>query len=160
MILEATDEHYAGLLAGQVPDGLRLPDCPIESDEILEFLRDLANSIRPSFAPASWLIVEDSEIVGLCSVIKPPTGDTIEIGYGIAACRRGRGAAGRAVGDLLEWARGDERVRYVRAENAIGNPASQAVLERNGFERTGRRLDPEDGEVICWLAAAGEESRG
>ena len=129
-----------------------MPDEPLESAEVLEMLRGLANSIRPTFAPASWLIVEGGEIVGLCSVIKLPTDAAIDIGYGIAPSCRGRGAASRAVGALLDWARSVERVLAVRAETWVDNPASQRVLERNGFARTGRRLDPEDGELICWSA--------
>lgn len=30
------------------------------------------------------------------------------------------------------------------------NLASQQVLARNGFERTGERFDAGDGQLICW----------
>lgn len=115
-------------------------------------LRDLANTIRPAFAPASWMIVEGSEIVGLCSLVKPPTRDGIDIGYGVTSCRRGRGIASNAIRALLDWAIGDGRVREVRAETSIHNRASQRVLERNGFETVGERIDAEDGELLCWRA--------
>ncbi len=116
-------------------------------------LRALAKSIRPDFSPASWLIIEGEEVVGLCSIVKTPAGDSLEIGYGICASRRKRGFASGAVAQVLEWARSDPRLRSVRAETSIDNPASSQVLERNGFRQTGKRIDPEDGPVLCWETA-------
>lgn len=114
-------------------------------------LRDLANGIRPSFAPASWLIISNDEIVGLCSVVKMPADRAIHIGYGIAETRRRKGHASRAVAEIVSWARGDDRISTCHAETSVNNIASQRVLEANGFVRTGVRNDPEDGELICWL---------
>ncbi len=153
MIREATDDDFAALLAGNAPEGLTLPDGPIDSPEVLGMLRELAQGIRPQFAPASWLIVDGSEVVGLTSLIAQPDGPAITIGYGIAESRRGRGFASMAVSELLEWAREDTRIAVVRAEAGVDNPVSQRVLERNGFVQTGDRVDPEDGLVICWEAA-------
>ncbi len=117
-------------------------------------LQGLAVTVRPHFAPAAWLIVEANEIVGLCSVMKVSIANAeIVIGYGIAPARRGRGAARRAIADVLTWARGDPRVALVRADTSIHNIASQRVLERNGFVRTGTRTDAEDGDMICWEIA-------
>jgi len=154
MIREATDTDFAALVAGLAPDGLDLPGGPIESSEALGMLRELAQGIRPDFSPASWLIIDGSEIVGLCSLVKPPAGSAIEIGYGIAVNRRARGFASAGVAAILAWARQDERVAVVKAECGIDNPASQKVLERNGFAQVGQRIDPEDGPVICWETTA------
>ncbi len=33
---------------------------------------------------------------------------------------------------------------------AVDNVASQCVLDRNGFERVGTRVDPHDGELLVW----------
>jgi RimJ/RimL family protein N-acetyltransferase len=154
MIREATDNDFAALIAGDAPDGLKLPDGPIDSPEVLGMLRELARGIRPHFAPASWLIIDGSEVVGLTSLVALPAGEAIDIGYGVAATRRGRGFASAAVGAILEWARGDDRVTVVRAESGVDNPASQRVLENNGFVRVGERVDDEDGPVIRWEAAA------
>lgn len=41
------------------------------------------------------------------------------------------------------------------AETGVGNIASQRVLERNGFIRTGERIDAEEGPLICWEAVTG-----
>ncbi|SHE74511.1 hypothetical protein [Devosia limi] len=57
-------------------------------------------------------------------------------------------------GALLALARADERIRTVAAETAVDNFPSQRVLEKNVFVRIGGRIDPEDGAVSCWQAAA------
>jgi len=113
-------------------------------------LADVAARVRESFSPASWLIVEDNEVVGLCSVTRPPSGGVIEIGYGIAPTRQNRGIAGRAIRDIVAWARTSPEVQAIIAETGIPNLASQRVLERNGFVRVGERVDEEDGPLICW----------
>lgn len=155
MIAEATDADFAALLMGHAPYDLNMPEGPFESLEILNMLRELACSIRPTFTPACWLIVNDSEIVGLCSLVKSPSNATIDIGYGIATSRRRRGLASRAVASVLEWARSEPRVALVRAETSIENLASQQVLERNGFKQMGTRIDSEDGPVNIWHVDVG-----
>jgi len=62
------------------------------------------------------------------------------------------GAATRAVGLLVAEAQRDTRISAVSAETSIDNIASQRVLERNGFQRIGERVDAQDGPVICWKA--------
>ena len=153
MLVEATDEDFAALLDGQAPRGLKLPDSPVGSPEVLGMLRDLANTIRPAFAPASWMIVEDGEVVGLCSLVKAPANGEIAIGYGIAETRRRLGFASAAVASLLDWARRDDRVTMVRAETSVGNLPSQRTLDCNGFQQSGTRSDEEDGDLICWAVS-------
>jgi len=96
------------------------------------------------------MMVEDGEVVGLCSLVRLPSDGAIQIGYGVAQTRQGTGMATRAIGRLVEWARQDDRVRSVEAETNVTNIASQRVLEANGFARTGERIDDEDGDLICW----------
>ncbi len=55
-----------------------------------------------------------------------------------------------AVSALIRAASDDPRLRRLTAETAVGNAASQIVLSRNGFQQTGHRLDPDDGELILW----------
>ena len=153
MIQAACDTDFEAILLGRAPAGLRLPDAPLEEPHVLAMLRDLANRIRPSFHPASWMIVSDGVLVGLCSLVKAPTDSVIHIGYGIAEPCRRRGHASRAIADLLRWARTDERVKACHAETSMSNFASQRVLETNGFVRTGARTDDEDGEMICWIVS-------
>ncbi len=145
---EATQACFAAMIAGEAPAGLSLPEGqPVEGPEVLAMLAGLARDVSATFAPAAWLIVEGSELVGLCSIVSRPHDGGIDVGYGVTACRRGRGHATRTVAQLLKWARGDARVARVRAETSVANPASQAVLVSNGFTQTGRRHDRDDGDL-------------
>lgn len=150
MIVEASGDDFAALIAGRAPRALALPDTPIEAVEVLQMLAHLAARVRATFSPAAWLIVESGEIVGLCSVVRTPADGVIEIGYGIAPSRRGRGCAGRAVADLVAWARQTPGITALTADTAPENRASHQVLARNGFVQIGERIDPEDGRLICW----------
>jgi RimJ/RimL family protein N-acetyltransferase len=152
-LIEATDADFADLVEGRAPRSLRIPADGVEAVGVLVMLRDLAKTIRPGFSPASWMMVEAGEVVGLCSIVRQPSGSAVDIGYGVSPDRRGNGLASAAVGAVLEWARLDERVQCIRAETSIHNMASQRVLERNGFERVGERRDDEDGDLLCWRVA-------
>lgn len=151
MLIEAEDGHFAQLIEGRAPEGLRVADGGVESAEVLTMLRALAGRIAESFAPNAWLIVEDREIVGLTSLVQSPdVPRTVKLGYGVAGTRRRRGVATRAVADFLRWALADGRVDVVLADTAVTNVGSRRVLETNGFVEIGRRHDPEDGELVCW----------
>jgi RimJ/RimL family protein N-acetyltransferase len=150
MLLEAGEQDFVDLIAGNAPRGLALPNSALAPVEVLHILGELATSIRSTFAPAAWMILEQGEIVGLCSITKLVDGGGIDIGYGIAPTRQGQGNATRAVSAILEWARNDSRVQMVTAETAVNNPASQRVLLHNGFTQTGQRYDPEDGDLFSW----------
>ena len=155
MIVEMTREDYASLLRGHSPRSFTLADTPIAPVEILQMLADLDARVGETFSPASWLIVENEEVVGLCSILRPPDGGEIAIGYGIAPSRRGRGIAGRAVGEVVAWARVSARVQAITAETGTANIASQRVLIRNCFTQVGTRLDDEDGPLLCWRRGTG-----
>jgi len=150
MIVETTREDHASLCLGRAPRQFDNADSPIAPVEVLQMLADLAERVRESFSPAAWLIVEDNEVVGLCSVKAPPSGGVIDIGYGVAPTRQNRGIAGRAVGEIVAWARKVPQLRAITAETTPANLASRRVLERNGFMQVGERVDEEDGPVICW----------
>lgn len=47
--------------------------------------------------------------------------------------------------------------RNLTAETGIDNRASQMVLERDGFTRTGERTDPEDGDLYLWTIGLNDE---
>lgn len=155
MIVEMTSEDYASLCLGRAPGQYDNADSPIAPLEVLRMLEDVAARVRETFSPASWLIVENNEIVGMCSVTRQPADGVIEIGYGIAPTRQNRGIAGRAIGDIVAWARTSPDVQTINAETGIANLASQRVLERNGFARVGERVDEEDGPLICWRCSTG-----
>lgn len=152
MLLEAEDKHFAWMLGGSTPEsGLRLPADGVDAPSVLEIVRRMAVAVRATYCAGCWMIVVDSEVVGLCSYKGPPDlAGVVEIGYGIAPSCRQRGYATRAVAHLLKVAVQDRAIRGLVAETMTGNLASQRVLERNGFVREGKRMDPEDGEVVLW----------
>lgn len=150
MILETNGADYAALLLGRAPRNFTLADTDIAPPEILRMLADLAARISEDFSPSSWLIVEAGEVVGLCSVTRPPRQGVLDIGYGIAPSRQRRGSASRAVREIVAWAGEDPRIRAITAETSPANLASQQVLVRAGFERAGERHDDEDGLLLCW----------
>jgi RimJ/RimL family protein N-acetyltransferase len=150
MIIETTGEDYLSLISGRAPGQLRLADTPIAPVEILTMLADVAAEVRKVFSPASWLIVSDDELVGLCSITRPPQDGVIDIGYGIAPSRQGCGHAGAAISDIVRWAKANPAVHAITAETGEANLASQRVLLRAGFTRVGERWDEEDGQLLQW----------
>jgi RimJ/RimL family protein N-acetyltransferase len=152
MLLEAEDKHFAWMLGGPIPEsGLRLPADGVDAPSVLEIIRRMAVAVRATYGAGSWMIVVDGEVVGMCSYKGAPDLDgVVEIGFGVAPRCRKRGYATRAIADLLKIALQDNAIRGVVAETTPENVASQRVLERNGFVRNGKRIDPEDGEVILW----------
>lgn len=157
MLFEADASHFALMLSGRAPEPLTLVgDSAIAPPEVMAMLAELAASIRAGFAPSAWMIVEAGEIVGLLSAVRPPADGELAIGYGVAPSRQRRGAASRAVADILRWAESEPRVRRVTAETSTANLPSQRTLERNGFQITGTREDPEDGPLVCWERQTGE----
>jgi RimJ/RimL family protein N-acetyltransferase len=150
-LIALDDASFAALNGGDSLAGFAVIDGNVAPPSVLQMLRDLAAAIRPAFSPCAWAMMEEGVVLGLLSVVKPPAGDgAIEIGYGVAQACRGRGVCRRAVADLMRWAQEDGRVRLIRAETGIDNPASQRVLAVNGFTITGERTDAEDGELLVW----------
>jgi RimJ/RimL family protein N-acetyltransferase len=78
-------------------------------------------------------------VLGSCDLRCPEPDDPErgEIGYLLVPEARGRGAATRAIGMLVDWAFRELGMRRVQALVHPDNPASMAVLERLGFEREG-----------------------
>jgi RimJ/RimL family protein N-acetyltransferase len=123
--------------------------------EVVELIRGVAAKNRDALGgDVAWLVVADSEAVGMISFTRPH--ERPEIGYGIADSRQGRGHATGAVATLLPIlrARGFDGLT---AETGVDNRASQLVLERNGFIRTGERTDPEDGDLYLWTIGLNDE---
>ena len=149
MLTPATDAHFAWMLGeGPPPDRLSLPPGGVDAAWVLRWLR---RNLARFGQPGNWLIVADGEVVGLCSHKTAPSADgAVEIGYAVAAERRRRGHATRAIALLILAARRDPRIRRLVAETAVGNLPSQRVLEANGFAKTGTSVDADEGEVIVW----------
>lgn len=93
-------------------------------------------TVEQPFGP--WLVVIDSGlVVGGVGFHGAPDGQgRAEIGYGIAAPFRGQGVATAAVAELTALPTLPGVSAFV-AHTDANNPASQRVLERNGFVRDG-----------------------
>jgi RimJ/RimL family protein N-acetyltransferase len=153
MLVVAQDAHFAWLLGDARPPSpeLSLPPGGVDAMETLQLLRAMSQRLHEAGSRGSWLIVVEREVVGLCGYKRPAdAAGTVEIGYGIAECRRNSGHATRAVRAMLAYASGDPAVTAVIAATSVSNIASQTVLERNGLRRTGTTHDPDDGELIWW----------
>ena len=154
-LVDCRDGDFLWILGAEpVTPGLRLPPGGIDSLEIIQIVRGMAKSVYASHDRGAWMMVEDSEVVGLCSYKAAPDEEgAVEIGYGVAPARRKQGHATRAVAAMLDIARDDPAVKVVLAVTSVDNPASQRCLIANGFVETDRTDDPEDGPVILWMRA-------
>jgi RimJ/RimL family protein N-acetyltransferase len=142
------------LIARETPagSGLSVPPDGVDEAVVLRIVRDLTSRAAARGTRATWAVVAMGEIVGLCSYVREAIDRDVEIGYGVAASRRGRGFATAAVAALIPIARADGFVALV-AQTAVANPESARVLEKNGFVVTGSRVDSEDGELVLWRAS-------
>ena len=88
---------------------------------------------------AIWMIeLKDGTHIGeLCFKGIEESGSA-EIGYGIAEDRQGCGYATEAVKAAVTWAFQQNTINCVTAEADKDNTASIRVLEKSGFEPTGR----------------------
>jgi len=161
ILIDLTDADF-DWLAGGPSSGRHFTIAPggAEHPDVLPIVRRISRRHFAAGYSGSWMMVADDEVVGLCNFIRMPQDGMVEIGYGVGASRRGRGHATAAVAAMLETAGADEAIRVVTADTAVTNPASQRVLEKNGFLRAGSYVDPEDGELIRWryeLRNAGDD---
>ncbi|MFN2572114.1 MAG: GNAT family N-acetyltransferase [Gemmatimonadales bacterium] len=114
-------------------------------------------ALRAAPAPDPWRhgfwITErgGQEVVGSAGFKGPPDADgVVEIAYGLAPSREGRGYATEAAAALVRFASADARVRVVRAHTLPEANASTRVLRKCGFVHIGDVVDPEDGPVWRW----------
>lgn len=151
-------QDYAALNGAGTWRGLAIPEGGLEPEPVLAMLGALSQRLNLAQGWGTWFGVAGGEVVCSVAVKDVPREGAVEIGYGTAPARRGRGHAAAAVTALLPLllARG---VVQVRAETATGNPASGRVLQKAGFARAGTRHDPEDGALDLWIwpAAPGAE---
>jgi RimJ/RimL family protein N-acetyltransferase len=151
-LLEVADSDFdwmLGIVEGR--KGLRLPRGGVDDPAVLQIVREMTKRLHAAGCAGSWMIVRNGEVVGLCSYKRPPAQGRVEIGYGTAPQLRERGIATAAVAVIAQIASADHVIEALTAETSSNNLASQRVLEKNGFVRTGRRMDDEDGEVIGWI---------
>lgn len=154
-------EGFALLASGAPPsEGFVLTEPPLAPPEVLEMLRGIADGLRSEFPENAWIALDGSRVAAMCSITRHGVPGEPEIGYGTAPGEQGRGAASALVAGVIAWAETTGRVNALRAETGSGNIASQRVLERTGFVRTGERDDAEDGALVCWRWQRGSLAAG
>jgi RimJ/RimL family protein N-acetyltransferase len=123
--------------ACQDPDIPRfIPYIPIpygekEGRAFLDFVeRAWSESDERTFA----ICVDEDVLVGAVTV-RLHEGGTV--GYWLSSSQRGRGLMTEAVRAVVQWAREEHRIQWLRLWTHPDNRASQAVAERAGFVRIG-----------------------
>lgn len=94
---------------------------------------------------------ETGLVVGGVGVKGPAVDGVVEIGYGLAPSRQGRGYATEAVAALVAALLAHPQVHSVTAQVAPANGPSVGVLVRSGFRHVGRR---DEHDWYCLDAAA------
>ena len=142
----------------------RLKICPASEEQMKAFIAEqMIDSLKAAYSEmldgalthpeqwewyAIWMIeLKDGTHAGeLCFKGVDESGST-EIGYGIAEDYQGYGYATEAVNAVVDWALKQNTVNRVIAEVDRDNIASVRVLEKSGFEPTGRI--GEEGPIYC-----------
>lgn len=101
-------------------------------------------------APRFFYHCSKNIIVGSGIFIKSLSPCKVELGYGVLKQYEGNGFATDGVACLLKEAFTRAEIEVVAVQTAIGNIASERVLEKNGFSRNGQNTDADDGLLNLW----------
>lgn len=108
----------------------------LRSDVANQRIADLYRSRGEKF---QWIVLVDGEAAGWITLLVSNWEHGLgEVGYALASDYQRRGVMVEALSDLLDELFDRTTLERVEARCAIGNLASQKVLERIGFEREGR----------------------
>ncbi len=154
-VLQARLERDTFVATVELPGGPMQVTFPAEwPGEALELFPAMIEQYRCREESIPWggIVIEQRErvAVGHVGFKGLPADGVVEIGYGINPSYQNRGYATEMVTALTQWALAQTAVDRVTAECRRDNVGSIRVLEKAGFERTGRRVDEEDGPVIVW----------
>ena len=137
-------EKTAGL---RVAGGIR--------DQFLSASAEFMTRVESAREPDPWrfgfavIHKRDNMLIGMCGFPGPPDANGIaEIAYGIAPGYQGKGYATEAATALIDFVKGDPRVKTVCAHTLAETNASTRVLEKCGFKKTGAAVDPEDNLAV------------
>lgn len=160
-LVELQDADFNWMLGGRGTgrDNLALPPGGVDDVPVLAHVRTITHNLHGEGSHCSWMMVSEGEAVGLCGYKGAPRDGCVEIGYSVAPSRRRLGHATRAVAMIVRIASADANIHTVTAETALSNIASNRVLGINGFERTGTRTDPEEGDLVTWRRSVNEVSK-
>jgi len=108
----------------------------LRSDVANQRMADLYRSRGEKF---QWIVLVDGEAAGWITLLVSNWEHGLgEVGYALGSDYQRRGVMVEALSDLLGELFDRTTLERIEARCAIGNLASQKVLERIGFEREGR----------------------
>jgi RimJ/RimL family protein N-acetyltransferase len=151
------------LLAGDLPAARALAPYPITPETFAgaeRVLRYRQAQLRADPGELPWIyraavLRETGQVVARGGFHGPPDAEgAVEIGYRVAPPWRRRGVATELAAGLLDFARERGATRCI-ASTAPDNAASQQVLARLGFVRTGEWMDEEDGLELVFALELG-----
>ena len=102
--------------------------------------------------PYSYVAIERDTLTAvgaLGATSEVDANGAIEIGYGFGVT--GLGFATEAVEALVTLLLSSASIVAITENTAVGNVASQRVLEKNGFRQTGKSSTEEDGDLLVWM---------
>ncbi|WP_040464169.1 GNAT family N-acetyltransferase [Erythrobacter sp. NAP1] len=160
-------EDWEGVLKGIADEGVvrnlaRAP-WPYSAKDAREFTSLPCEPLFPRFLITR---ASDAQVIGCVGIDRMDESDTIELGYWIAREHWGQGYATEAGEATLKIARTLGHTQ-VHAGHFLDNPASGRVLEKLGFQPTGRIVERHScgrgesaptAEFVLDLAAQGEAS--
>ncbi len=114
----------------------------------LDIIRSFMSSDEPPDGFFTWAIIEPASGLVIGDVGfkgRPNELGVVDIGYGIAACARGKGFATEAVSAMMSWAFSQPGVRRISAECLDDNAASIHILKKMGMREMLR-----DDNIIFW----------
>ena len=153
-LLQLSVPELQDLAASRIPPSLapRLVEDALPPPFVAARTLELAAAGHPPPWSTSFLIVRGSDhrIVGGCGFKAAPENGRVEVGYGVAPCAQGQGAATAALRMLLAKA-SEAGVEEVLAEVVPGNHASVRVVEKVGFTQAGSRMNKANELVIQWV---------
>ena len=142
-------QDFADLIGAQDWRGYGVPAGGLEPEAVLVMLQVWSARLQAVQGWGTWLAVAQGEVVASLAVKDLPRDGSVEIGFGTAPARRGRGHATAALGLVLSEL-AEKGLRRVTAETGLDNPASGRVVAKAGFQQIGRRIDPADGALTLW----------
>lgn len=137
-------------------DGSVAVDCaqlPAGLPEILQ--QTAAFYSRVGFAAPwiSYLAMEGTRAVGICSFKSAPVDGRVEIAYFTLPGHEGKGIATAMAARLVAIAQSRPEVARIAAQTLAERNASHRVLEKLGFRTIGTMEHPDDGIVLEWQLA-------
>jgi RimJ/RimL family protein N-acetyltransferase len=116
-------------------------DAPFSADDGARFIANANDQWdRGEAAYLAIVDADDGRVLGGCDLSDldgARDGEPVDVGYWIAAPERGRGLAGRAIGQLVEWAAAELGATRFFLEVEPDNTPSVRLAERLGFRPDG-----------------------